>query len=198
MMSTCHGQERNEKGKPLVVEDYNKSMLFVDTSNQMAAYYPFVVRICKWSNVKSGKAIPFRHLFSAVVETVFQKLPWEDKGITINGSKLSNLRYADDLVIIANSARELQEMMTSLAAESAAVGLTMNKSKTLVMTNRRPSPIFVDSQQLTYSNEFVYLGQRISFDRNISLELNRRIRSGWASFNRFRQLLTNRRIPFHL
>lgn len=48
MMSTCHGPDTNDKGKPTMVEDYNYSKLFVDNSDQMAAYYPFVVRTCKW------------------------------------------------------------------------------------------------------------------------------------------------------
>lgn len=44
----------------------------------------------------------------------------------------------------------------------------------------------------------VYLGQRISLDRNNSLELNRRIHADWASFNCFRKLLANQRIRFHI
>uniref|UniRef100_A0A914D5G0 PiggyBac transposable element-derived protein domain-containing protein n=1 Tax=Acrobeloides nanus TaxID=290746 RepID=A0A914D5G0_9BILA len=48
MMSTCHGPDTNDKGKSTMVEDYNYSKLFVDNSDQMAAYYPFVVRTCSW------------------------------------------------------------------------------------------------------------------------------------------------------
>ena len=47
-MSTCHGTEVDDNNVPLLVRDYNKSMLFVDTSDQISAYYPFVRRTSKW------------------------------------------------------------------------------------------------------------------------------------------------------
>ena len=47
-VSTCHGSENDDNGIPLLVKDYNQSMLFVDLSDQMAAYYPFVRKTCKW------------------------------------------------------------------------------------------------------------------------------------------------------
>ena len=48
MMSTCHDNSRGVNGKPLVVLDYNQCMQYVDNSDQMAAYYQFVIRTCGW------------------------------------------------------------------------------------------------------------------------------------------------------
>lgn len=48
MLSTMHDASVNGLGKPKVIEDYNKSKTYVDVSDQMASYSPFVRRTCKW------------------------------------------------------------------------------------------------------------------------------------------------------
>lgn len=53
-------------------------------------------------------------LFSAVLETVFRRLDWENKGIKINGEYLSHLRFADDIVVFAENASDLQDMVSDL------------------------------------------------------------------------------------
>lgn len=48
MISTVHDDSVNEFGKPLVVCDYNNSKTFIDISDQMSAYYPFIRKTTKW------------------------------------------------------------------------------------------------------------------------------------------------------
>lgn len=48
------------------------------------------------------------------LEKVFRKLRWAMKRIKIDGECLSNLRFADDIIIFANSIEELQEMLYEL------------------------------------------------------------------------------------
>ena len=48
MLSTFHDASTSDNGKPIVVEDYNQAKLFVDTSDQMASYTPFIRKTCKW------------------------------------------------------------------------------------------------------------------------------------------------------
>lgn len=55
------------------------------------------------------------------------------KGININGQHLSHLRYADDIIIIANGLHELEIMLNKLNIKSKKVGLKMNTNKTKVM-----------------------------------------------------------------
>jgi retron-type reverse transcriptase len=76
-------------------------------------------------------------LFTCLLEIIFRKLNWNRKrvGININGRRLSNLRFADDIVIFAKSTTELQEIMTELNTRSKEMGLLMNPSKTKIMTN---------------------------------------------------------------
>ncbi|CAH2106596.1 unnamed protein product [Euphydryas editha] len=75
-------------------------------------------------------------LFSSVLEEVFKKIEWDHFGIDINVTNLNHLRFADDIVLISDNPENLQTMLRDLAQESKKVGLTMNKTKTKIITNR--------------------------------------------------------------
>ena len=75
-------------------------------------------------------------LFNAALEKVMRKLmaKWETerKGIDVdNGLKkrLQNLRFADDLLLIATSREHLQCLITDLVSEATAVGLELHAGK---------------------------------------------------------------------
>ena len=64
--------------------------------------------------VRQGGPIS-RKLFTCILEDVFRKLDWEDKyGITLNGKKLTNLRFADDIVLFSPDPKNLQAMLLEL------------------------------------------------------------------------------------
>lgn len=48
MLSTVHDAAVNDEGKPLVVVDYNADKTFIDISDQMASYSPFIRKTTKW------------------------------------------------------------------------------------------------------------------------------------------------------
>ncbi|VEN42413.1 unnamed protein product, partial [Callosobruchus maculatus] len=54
-------------------------------------------------------------------------------GITIGGSKISNLKFADDTILIAASQEGLVALLNILEQHSAAFGLGINYNKTKVM-----------------------------------------------------------------
>ncbi len=45
------------------------------------------------------------NILNSVLE-VFRKMNWEEKGIKINGQWMSNLRFADDIVLISQNVEE--------------------------------------------------------------------------------------------
>ena len=73
------------------------------------------------------------NLFRAALESIFSRLTWDTRGLTIDSEYLSYLRFADDVVICANTPLKLQQMLHELADESENQGLKMNKYKTNVM-----------------------------------------------------------------
>ena len=53
-------------------------------------------------------------------------------GIKITGRNINNLRYADDVTLIAES-EELKSLLMKVKEESAKVGLKLNIQKTKIM-----------------------------------------------------------------
>ncbi|XP_047533375.1 uncharacterized protein LOC125068313 [Vanessa atalanta] len=85
--------------------------------------------------VRQGDVISPK-LFTNALEDVFKTLDWTGYGVNVNGECISHLRFADDIVIIAESLEQLTEMLRSLSDSSRRVGLGMNLDKTKVMFNR--------------------------------------------------------------
>ena len=59
------------------------------------------------------------------------------------GTKISNLRYADDTVLIADSVEKLQKILTTVARESENKGLQLNTKKTecMVISKQKDKPL---------------------------------------------------------
>ena len=55
-------------------------------------------------------------------------------GITIAGRNISNLRYADDTTLMAES-EELKSLLKKVKVESEKVGLKLNIQKTKIMAS---------------------------------------------------------------
>ena len=59
-------------------------------------------------------------------------------GIKIAGRNMNNLRYADDITLMAESKKELKSLLMKVKEESEKVGLKINIQKTKIMAS---SPI---------------------------------------------------------
>ena len=56
-------------------------------------------------------------------------------GIKIAGRNISNLRYADDKTLMAESEEELKSLLMKVKKESEEVGLKLNIQKTKIMAS---------------------------------------------------------------
>ena len=61
-------------------------------------------------------------LFTATLEHAFKTLDWENKGINIDGKRLNNLRFADDVVLITDNLGEAALMTEQLRQATGKVG----------------------------------------------------------------------------
>ena len=59
-------------------------------------------------------------------------------GIKIARKNINNLRYADDITLMAESEEELKSLLMKLKEESGTIGLKLNFQKTKIMAS---SPI---------------------------------------------------------
>ncbi|GBP58848.1 LINE-1 retrotransposable element ORF2 protein [Eumeta japonica] len=148
---------------------------------------PFIVG----KGVRQGDPLSPK-LFSAVLESVFRGLNWENFGINKNGILLSHLRFADDIVLFAKSPEDITKMINELTMESEKVGLKLNPQKTRVMTNGERININLGNKQIDYTDEYIYLGQLITDDDPMRKEIERRITNGWRRVDNYHHRWTLR------
>ena len=131
--------------------------------------------------VRQGDTISTK-LFTAALESIFRRLTLETRGLKIDGEYLSHLRFADDILICANTPRDVQQLLQELADESDNQGLKINMSKTKVMIENG-TPTYVNNTQVENIECYIYLRQRYSTrDKNKDKEFQRRIMAGRTAF----------------
>ena len=87
-------------------------------------------------------------------------------GLQIGGGMITNLRYADDIILLATSDAELQELMVDrLDRVSRKYSLLINVDKTKVMASDGIAcRILIQNEQLEQVDTFLYLGSLITED----------------------------------
>lgn len=147
--------------------------------------------------VRQGDTISPK-LFTLALENIFRKLPWLDRGISIDGKHLHHLRFADDIVLISKDSEELSTMIKELQQTSKTVGLTMNIRKTKIMSTDNID-VIIENQPIEVVNEYNYLGHIIKLGKeNQTAEINRRTGLAWAAFSRMAYILKNHDVPISL
>ena len=96
---------------------------------------------------------------------------------------VTNLRYADDIVLIASSKAELQEIVTRLHCDWAACELSMkiNVKKTEMMKaddDLTPMKVTVAGVYLRQVHSFKYLGAYFNSDSTCTQEIKSRLAIG--------------------
>ncbi|XP_026328092.1 uncharacterized protein LOC113236295 [Hyposmocoma kahamanoa] len=135
-------------------------------------------------------------LWPNVLECIFQQMQWTGKGLMIDGERLTNLRFADDMVLISESIEYLLTMLEDLRVKSEKTDLKMNIGKTKIMTNIPE----VTNYQLPVEKvtEYIYLGYKVTLGfENQTAEVERRVVQAWAAFGANKQTLCGK-IPLHL
>ena len=76
-------------------------------------------------------------LFNLYAEYIRQnaRLDESQAGIKIAGKNINNLRYADDITLMAESEEELRSLLIKVKEESEKVGLKLNIKKMKIMAS---------------------------------------------------------------
>ena len=137
-------------------------------------------------------------LFTLYGEVIMREIEMMD-GFSVGGRNLTNIRYADDTVLIAASVEQLQELVSAVNAASEEKGLKINREKTecMVVTKRSESldcPIRIQQELVKKVDQFTYLGSVITADARCDTEIKKRIGIAKTAFRKMSSMLTNRRI----
>ena len=85
-------------------------------------------------------------------------------GIKIARRNISNLRYADDTTLMAESEEELKSLLMKVKEESENVGLKLNIQKTKIMASS-PIPSWpIDGEKVEIVYDFILGGSKIIAD----------------------------------
>ena len=99
-------------------------------------------------------------------------------GMKIARINISNLRYADDITLMAESVEELKSLSMKVKEESETVGLKLKVQKTKIMASGSITSWQLDGQTVETMRNFIFLGSRIIADGNCSHEIKRHLLPG--------------------
>ena len=85
-------------------------------------------------------------------------------GIKIARRNISNLRYADDTTLMAESKKELKSLLMKMKEESEKVGLKFNIQKTKIMASGSITSWQIDGETVETMPDFIFLGSKITAD----------------------------------
>ena len=88
-------------------------------------------------------------------------------GIKIAGRNINNLRYADDITLIAES-EELKSLLMKMKEEGEKVGLKLNIQKTKIMASGLITSWQIDGETVETVTDFILGGSKITADGNCS------------------------------
>ena len=94
-------------------------------------------------------------------------------GIKIAGRNINNLRYADDITLMAESEEELKSLLMKVKEESENVGLKLNIQKMKIMASSPITSWEMDGETVETVPDFILGGSKITADGDCSHEIKR-------------------------
>ena len=94
-------------------------------------------------------------------------------GIKIAGRNINNLRYADDITLMAESKEELKSLLMKVKEESVKADLKLSSQKTKIMASGPITSWQINRETMETVRDFLFLGSKITADGDCSHEIKR-------------------------
>ena len=94
-------------------------------------------------------------------------------GIKTVGRIIDNLRYADDITLMAESEEELKSLLMKVKVEREKVGLKLNIQKMKIMASGSITSWEIDGETVETVADFILGGSKIPVDGDCSHEIKR-------------------------
>src|SRR6218665_240966 len=105
-------------------------------------------------------------LFNIFLEMIMaMALDGSNEGADIGGERIGDLRFADDIALLAKQEKGLQKTLTGVAQVSQKMGMKISIQKTKCQylgEGNKKFRLEVEGQELEQTENFVYLGGNIS------------------------------------
>ena len=117
-------------------------------------------------------------LFNCYTEMITRLALNEEDGVCVGGRRVSNLRYADDTVLLAESAENLQRNLNRMVKVSEEHGLHLNVKKTKSMVSgktRCDLNLTCKGENIEQVSSFTYLGSEITENCESEADIRKRL-----------------------
>jgi hypothetical protein len=171
-----------------VLEEYGVEMGLVRAVKSMYDGSKACVRVngmlSEWFEVKQGVrqgCVISPWLFNVFMDKCVRTACVDTSGIKVGEADVRMLLYADDVVVLAESEEELQEMLEKLELSTRGMDLKINVSKTKIVIfgeENGECECRLNNERVEIVNEFVYLGRVFEKSGSMDGEINRRVCAG--------------------
>ena len=115
-------------------------------------------------------------------------------GIKIARRNISNLRYADDITLMAESEEELKSLLRKVKEKNEKVDLKLNIQKTKIMASGPITLGQIDGETMQTVTDFILGGSKITVDGDCSHDIKRRLLLGRKAITNLDSILKSRDI----
>ena len=97
-------------------------------------------------------------------------------GVNVGGVNINNLRYADDMVLLAENNTDLQELVTAINNKGKRYGMEVNitRTKGMIVSKKEMVPeikISIEGKNIQQVKEMIYLGFMATENGNCEREI---------------------------
>ena len=152
-----------------------------------------------WSRMEKGvqqSSMLSPCLFNFRAERVRQtaRLHELQAGIKIARKNISNLRYAGDTTLMAESEEELKSLSMRVKEESEKAGLKLSVKKTKIMASSPITSWQIEGRKVEAVTDFLFLGSKSTVDGDCSHELRRCLLLGKKTLTNLNSVLKSKDI----
>ena len=115
-------------------------------------------------------------------------------GIKISRRNINNLRYTNDITLMAESEGELNGLLMRLKEESERVGLKLNIKKTKIMASGTNTSWQIDGEAMEIVTDFILGGSEITVNGECSHEIRRHLLLGRKAMTKLDSVLKSKDI----
>ena len=156
----------------------------------------------RWTGSKLGKeyvkTILSPCLFNLHAEYIMwnARLDESQAGVRTAEKNINNFRYADDTTLMAESEKELKNLLMKVKEESEKAGLKLNIQNSKIMASSPITSWQIDGETMETVTDFIFLGSKITADGDCSHEIKRCLLLGRKAMTNLDSILKSRDITF--
>ena len=139
-----------------------------------------------------------RLLFNIFLEIIIATaLDKSDAGAMVNGEIFSNLKFADDIAMMAEGESDLQVTVDKIVDVSSSMGMCINAAKTEMQFLGKGNITFqikVNGQQLQQTKNIVYFGGNLSTNDGSGKDIEQRIGLAKGMLQTLNRILTSKEL----